>query len=134
MGLFGGNKKNERELSFAMGTYKFTADNEYVSYRSPYGKSFRVLRKDIESVSLDKGGAGKNIIKVNGHGTLLAEVEMPRPWAEKIQEFIMKEALGKGKQNSASEINDLEKLAELKKKGIITEEEFKQKKKQLLGI
>lgn len=31
-------------------------------------------------------------------------------------------------------LNDLEKLAELKDKGIITEEEFQQKKKQLLGL
>lgn len=31
-------------------------------------------------------------------------------------------------------INDLEKLAELKDKGIITEEEFNQKKKQILGL
>lgn len=31
-------------------------------------------------------------------------------------------------------INDLEKLAELKEKGIITEEEFSAKKKQILGL
>lgn len=31
-------------------------------------------------------------------------------------------------------LNDLEKLAELKDKGIITDEEFQQKKKQILGL
>lgn len=31
-------------------------------------------------------------------------------------------------------INDIEKLAELKEKGIITQEEFEQKKKQILGL
>jgi len=38
-----------------------------------------------------------------------------------------KKAAGRG-------INDLEKLAELKEKGIITEEEFNAKKKQILGL
>lgn len=135
MGLFGNTKKNERKLSFGMGGYTFTADDQYVSYKSIYGKFFRVARKDIESVSLDKGGMGKNNIKVNGHGTTLAQLEMPKQWAEKAQEFIMNEALGGNeKQNSTSGIDDLEKLDDLRKKGVITEAEFSQKKKQLLGI
>ncbi len=134
MGLFG-NKKDERKLSFALGGYTFTADDQYVSYKSIYGKFFRVARKDIESVSLDKGGMGKNLIKVNGRGTTLAQLEMPKQWAEKAQEFIMNEALGGGdKQSNNSGIGDLEKLDELRKKGVITEAEFSQKKKQLLGI
>ena len=40
---------------------------------------------------------------------------------------------GKTQANSGG-IDDLEKLAELKQKGIITEEEFIAKKKQILGI
>lgn len=42
-----------------------------------------------------------------------------------------------GTINQNSEINDmaqLEKLAELKEKGIVTEEEFQAKKKQILGV
>ena len=35
---------------------------------------------------------------------------------------------------SGSSLNDLEKLAELKDKGVITEEEFEAKKKQILGL
>lgn len=132
MGLFG--NKTDRKLSFALGGYKFTANDEYVSYQSIYGKSFRVLRKDIESVSLDKGGMGKNIIKVNGRGTLLAEIELPKPWSEQAQDFIRKEALGGSNNNSTSNVGDLEKLADLKEKGIITQEEFDKKKKQILGI
>lgn len=132
MGLFG--NKNDRKLSFALGGYRFTANDEYVSYQSMYGKSFRVLRKDIESVSLDKGGMGKNIIKVNGKGTVLAEVELPKPWSEQAQEFIRKEALGGSHDNSVSNVGDLEKLSELKDKGIISQEEFDKKKKQILGL
>ncbi|MDB5204923.1 MAG: hypothetical protein JWP09_951 [Candidatus Taylorbacteria bacterium] len=36
--------------------------------------------------------------------------------------------------NNEGSLDDLEKLAELKKKGVLTEEEFSAKKKQLLGI
>ena len=134
MGIFG--NKDERKLSFSMGAYKFIADDKYLSYKSPYGKSFRVLRADIDGVSLEMGGRGKNIVKINGKGTLLAEVELPKPWAEKAQEFIQSEALNIKNQTmpSESEAIDLEKLAEYKAKGIITEEEFEKKKKEILGL
>lgn len=39
-----------------------------------------------------------------------------------------------GKESNQSNLNDLEKLANLKTKGVITEEEFRAKKKQLLGL
>ncbi len=39
-----------------------------------------------------------------------------------------------GKNSSKSDFNDLEKLADLKNKGVISEEEFSAKKKQLLGL
>ena len=38
------------------------------------------------------------------------------------------------KSFSNNSLNDLEKLADLKNKGIITEEEFQAKKKQILGL
>jgi len=38
------------------------------------------------------------------------------------------------KKEPVSNLNDLEKLAELKEKGVITEEEFLAKKKQILGL
>jgi len=47
-------------------------------------------------------------------------------------EMKMKEL--KTKKTVGSDISDLEKLAELKKKGIISEEEFKAKKRQILGL
>lgn len=134
MSIFG-NDKNNRKLSFALGGYTFTADDQYVSYRSVYGKFFRVARKDIESVSLDKGGPGSNTIKINGSGTTLAEIELPKPWAEKAQGFIMNESLGRqAKQSNDLSLSNLERLADLKNKGIISEDEFNQKKKQLLGL
>jgi len=132
MGIFG-NKKNERKLSFGLGGYVFKADDEYISYKSMYGKSFRVLKSDIESVSLDDASMGKNKIKINGRGTTLADVDMPKPWAEKVQDFIRSE-LPEKTNNQSSSLHELEKLSELKDKGVITEEEFLSKKKQLLGL
>jgi len=52
---------------------------------------------------------------------------------EEAKSIIEKRINGTGQQTS-NELNDLEKLAELKKKGIITEEEFSKKKKIILGI
>ncbi len=39
-----------------------------------------------------------------------------------------------GEDTAQNNLNDLEKLADLKTKGVITEEEFQAKKKQLLGL
>lgn len=92
MGLFSNkSKKIIRSISFALGGYKFTSDGEYIRYQSAYGKSFRVPIRHIDSVSLDKGGAGKNIIKVIGRGSTLAEVELVKNWCEEAQEFILDE-------------------------------------------
>lgn len=131
MGLF--NKKNERTLSFGLGGYKFTSDDEHLSYRSVYGQSFRIARKDIESVSLDKEGffALNYLIKINGSGTTLTQLKLPPGWAEKAQEFIMKEALGGTKKTLG--LSELETLSNLKEKGIISQAEFETKKGQILG-
>lgn len=90
MGLFG-NKNKGKKLSFAFGGYSFSSDDQFISYKSAYGKFFRVPKKDIETVSLDKGKAGKYLLKVVGKGSILAELELPKSWAEKAQEFIMDE-------------------------------------------
>lgn len=124
------------KISFALGGYKLWTDENYLYYRSIYGKSFRVVKADIESVSLDESGYGKNKVKINGNGTTLANESFPKPWAHKIQDFILKEIKDIDKKNSEPKhsLNDLGKLAELKEKGIITEEEFSQKKKEILGL
>jgi len=57
-----------------------------------------------------------------------------QPDFEAIKSMI-EERMTKGKAPSeSSSISDLEKLAELKEKGIISEEEFNAKKKQILGL
>ncbi len=47
---------------------------------------------------------------------------------------IIEERMGQHPSHKKSELDDLEKLALLKEKGVITKEEFEKKKKQLLGI
>lgn len=51
-----------------------------------------------------------------------------KSWESTIQDARM------GKGSNSSNLDDLEKLADLQKKGVITEEEFLQKKKQLLNL
>jgi len=53
-----------------------------------------------------------------------------------LKEFIEKKAheTQPGQSQGNSQINDLEKLAQLKEKGIITADEFAAKKKQILGL
>jgi len=79
------------KINFGLYGYQFKTDNNWLSYKSIYGKNFRVLLKDIESVSVDTAGLGKGKLKINGKGTTLAEVELPMTWAGKAQEFILKE-------------------------------------------
>jgi hypothetical protein len=53
----------------------------------------------------------------------------------KIKEAIEEKMVSGNKPTAKSSgLDDLEKLAELKEKGIITEEEFNAKKKQILGL
>jgi hypothetical protein len=55
------------------------------------------------------------------------------PYFKSWEKLIDETRLGRSSDSSTS-FNDLEKLAELKDKGVITQEEFSAKKKQLLGI
>lgn len=51
-----------------------------------------------------------------------------------LKKIIEQKIANDGSDTSNNFLNDIEKLSELKNKGIITEEEFEKKKKQLLGI
>lgn len=53
---------------------------------------------------------------------------------QEAKEMIEDKISSDSKTSSQNGFNDLEKLAELKEKGIITEDEFQAKKKQILGI
>jgi len=99
-----------------------------------YGQTLDVLLADIQSVSTSHAGFGKAELRVNGGGTTLANVKMPSKWAEKAAAFIRSEIPQKDSVAPASQssLDELKKLAELKEAGVVTQEEFEAKKKQLL--
>lgn len=58
--------------------------------------------------------------------------QLREPYFKSWEQAIENARYGRGE--TRSDLDDLEKLAILKEKGIITEEEFSQKKKQMLGL
>jgi len=90
MGLFGEDRGTT--LKLGLGAPKFTVDDSWVKYQHPYGASFKVPKKAISTVSTDVAkGMGKAKLKIIGNGNTLAEVDLPKQWAEKAQEFILSE-------------------------------------------
>jgi hypothetical protein len=140
--MFGANKnKNEKKLSSF--TYSFRFDDNYLYFNGIGADGFRILKRDIESVSIDANpekGMLKStlrLLKINGHGTFLGQAKINMGFAEKAQDFILEELkINKKKtsQESSNNLDDLEKLAVLKDKGIISQEEFDIKKKQILNV
>lgn len=68
---------------------KLEINNNFLSYSHPYGKTFKVLVSDIETVVISPKGFGNSILKVIGKGAELAAVDMPTSWADKCQEWIL---------------------------------------------
>lgn len=71
----------------------FTLDDQCLSYKNAYGKYATVPQKSIQSVVIDAKGRGQSILKLIGHGTELASIQMPHPWAAKTQKWLL-EKLG----------------------------------------
>lgn len=68
---------------------KLKIENGFLSYQHPYGRTFRVLVKDIETITVDTKGWGSGILKIIGRGTELAIEKMPINWANKCQAWIL---------------------------------------------
>ena len=137
--MLGLNKKrNERKIHSLLVPFTIKADDKYIYYSS-VTRSFRIVKTDIESVSIDAddklgiGHIGYNYLRINGKGTLLGEVHVTSGFAKKAQDFILEE-IKNNPQTINNNLADLERLAALKEKGIITQEEFEAKKKQILAI
>lgn len=87
---------------------------------------FRDGEKEIETKCTK---AGWNMWK--GRAAFKIEANLFNEWVRAIEEA----RTGKyNKQDSLNGLNELEKLAELKEKGIITDIEFKKKKKKILAL
>lgn len=70
-----------------------TLEGRVLKYKGVYGRSFSVPKDQIETVVVDTIGGGKASLKVVGKGTTLASVDLPIPWAEKAQAWLL-EKLG----------------------------------------
>jgi hypothetical protein len=102
---------------------------------------FVIPMKDIVSANTRKGfgigvynlyviynqGGKETQAKIEHHSTFRGSFDS---WEQAINDA----RLGKYAAGASGAISDLEKLAELKNKGVITEEEFAAKKKQILGL
>jgi hypothetical protein len=76
-----------------------------------------------------KGGLKRSI---NDENTVNFHARRNKDFAEERQKI--EKRMGRGGRAPASDYDDLEKLAELRDKGVITEEDFEAKKKQVLGL
>lgn len=97
------------------------------------------IRGHIKILFLGGQDASNNIFSDNfepSQNTIYFNINQQKSFEEikALIEKLIAETDNSGSKVSGIGINDLEKLAELKQKGIITEEEFNIKKKQILGI
>lgn len=67
----------------------FTLDDNFLKYKNAYGKYATVPRKSIETVVIEPKKRGVSYLKLIGHGAELASIEMPHPWCEKTQLWLM---------------------------------------------
>ena len=108
-------------------------------------RTIEMLLQKVESISLTQGILGRIV----GYGTIVitgtggtpqkfVNVNKPLEFRNKAQEQLSKtveqKMISSDKMNNSNSLIDLEKLSELKTKGIITEEEFTQKKRMMLGL
>ena len=69
----------------------FTLDDNFLKYKNAYGKYATVPKKSIQTVVIEPIKAGKSSLKIIGQGTDLASIEMPHPWCEKTQLWLMEQ-------------------------------------------
>ena len=109
-----------------------------------------ILIKEISSIQFKKVGWTPGYIQFAFRGgqeskggiwdadkdeNTITFINPQEPAFVKIKEAIEEKMRSMGKsETKTSDLDQLEKLAELKEKGIITEEEFNAKKKQILGL
>lgn len=106
----------EIKKNLATGTFEVLTPATQNSQKSYWGDG------DDDAIKSD------NVIAFNGQSQFNLFQEATKIGREQINKFHSKGNRGQ------SDLQDLEKLAELKDKGIITKKEFEAKKKQILGL
>jgi hypothetical protein len=93
-----------------------------------------------EEKELKKKARDERMEKKNKNKAVSSEINDDFIKTHKVKETIIQETdwenekLKKEKEEKKWTIDDLEKLANLKEKGFITDEEFQEKKRQILGL
>lgn len=72
-----------------LGGQTFSINKGRLKFQGPYGKHFVVVISQIDTVTVDSARRGRGLLKIIGHGTILASIELPFPWAEKAQDWIL---------------------------------------------
>ena len=94
--------------------------------------STKVIPLD-QIASIDPGISGYAGIKIETTGGKKITIPVGQRSKQKLEDAIFQAKKG-GTISPSSSISDLEKLAAMKDKGLVTQDEFNQTKKQLLGL
>lgn len=84
---------------FAVGVgHTLAVNGIWLEWVHVYGNGFRVPLSAVSAVTVDKAGWGKGVLRVIGSGAELAKVtDLPLPWAERAQVWIMERLNGQAK-------------------------------------
>jgi len=69
---------------------KFTLDDRVLRYHYR-SENVAVRRKDIETVSVEAKTQGMATLKIAGHGTTLASIDLPQRWAEVGESWLLQQ-------------------------------------------
>ena len=97
--------------------------------------AYKMSKKDAQRIE-EHTGTNPEEMSDEELEKAMAELNIEKQYRDDSDQEIVEDAPAGGSQGSAKPdyMAELERLAELKDKGIITEEEFEAKKKQLLGL
>lgn len=79
------------DLKLGLGNFKFRTDERWLEYKTLFTNYNRILKSDIESVTVTDAKGGNCKLQIVGKGTVLANLKMPVTWANKAQDFILNE-------------------------------------------
>jgi len=133
VGLFGNKNKPKEEPLFKNNYLGFWI-NVYpnrVEFKSGVG-SKSIPINEVASIQLSMLGVGKITLETAGG----KKYSIPTNKKKEVQQAIYdaQAALAGGSTSKTTPADEIAKFSDLKDKGIITEKEFEQKKKQLLGL
>ena len=112
--------------------FKTTVYQGYIEYKG-IGETKNIPIASISDITKEPLAFIKAVLRLNSGEKI--EVIVGNKHLKEFMSVVTSLLNDRGNSHApASNLNELEKLAQLKDKGIITEEEFQAKKKQILGL